>query len=680
VRRALLFVTLVGGLAQCSGSDVETACRDAQERLGYRVCVHSVPDVETWAGISLPAAAVDQSRATVYLVPARDDAPLPTVFVDAGAVDHGGPSLHFEFLTAAVPDYRFLDYDQYLELILDPGRREWFGGSLSEYVAAGRDPIFGFTIADWGDDPSATITCSQFNEVYDVLSERVRVGDVAVVPSNQLQRDTLASCGAPVHDPATALAYEVYSDATGCGTLRRFTLAELAVAEENAELGWQDVLVTDEAPLDIETVIAGIVTGTRQGELAHLNVRSAARGTPNCYVRGAYDLLAEHEGQLVELTCGATEATVAPISPEDAERCWDGFRPDPATIAPADVEWAELVALLDLPTADAAERSAGVSRFGAKGANLAVLYQRIDAALQLDGFLIPFRYYDEFMRTSGFAETLEGHLADPLFLTDGAARREQLAAVQAAMRDATCDPAVVDAIEAMVLETFGADDVMVRFRSSSNAEDALEFSGAGLYDSTSVCVADETDGDTVGPSRCDPDEPDERGVCRGLTKVWASLWNMEAYEERAWYGIDQRQVAMAVLVDTRIKDELANVVAFSGNPLAAGDQRYLVNAQIGELDVVSAASGVWPESDLLTIQEGAVADIERVRGSSELPDGQWVLDDERLQELGAALSEIVSVYPIDDVLGETDVVLLDTEWKIDSDGQLIVKQVRLFLE
>lgn len=52
---------------------------------------------------------------------------------------------------------------------------------------------------------------------------------------------------------------------------------------------------------------------------------------------------------------------------------------------------------------------------------------------------------------------------------------------------------------------------------------------------------------------------------------------------------------MGVLVDLRIDDELANIVAFTGKPNAAGDDRYLVNAQAGELDVVLPDPGSFPE-------------------------------------------------------------------------------------
>ncbi len=684
-------------------SQREAWCADAEARLGRRVCVHEVSDARRWSDITFAASAIDQERTTTYLVPARDDARAPPLFVDANAFEAPEQSLHFKFLTESVPDLELMQYEEYLELIgaspgpagFDPGLREWFAGNVTEYIIPGGDNLFGFGIWDRGTDPAATITCEQFLRVYEIVAGRLAIeGPVAAVPANDLQRQVLSSCSVCTHDPSLALDYEFYTQAKRCGTVRLYTLEELAAAETAAEFGWQDILVTDQAPLDIQTIIAGIVTGTRQGELSHLNVRSAARGTPNCYVKQAHELLARWDGQLVSLECGPSRAVVVPVTPEEAARCNEGLRPEPVEVVAADLNWSELVPLLELPTDTAEERRTGVGRFGSKGTNLAVLYQRIDPELQLTGFLIPAHYYDAFVRDNSwsvvldsgteritFAESIDRLLDDPAFLNDGAVRRDRLAALQAAMESAPCDRALVSAIEAAVRATYdGRDDVMVRFRSSSNAEDALRFNGAGLYDSTSVCLADENDGDASGPSRCDPDQTNERDVCRGLRRVWASLWNRKAFEERAWYGIDHRQVAMGILVNTRTKGELANIVAFSGNPLLRGDRRYLVNAQAGELDVVAAVPGVWPEKDLLTLENGSVTRIERARGSTELAEGEFVLDDARLRELGEALSTIVDVYPIDADLLPTVRVLLDTEWKLRSDGRLAIKQVRPFIE
>ncbi len=702
------FAVLCAGAAACgSGSDSgadaggrdgaanETTCADAEARLGHAVCVPEVKDRATWESITFELAAVDQARATTFLVPARSDARVPTtVFVDADAFETPEESLHYKFLTESFPELALLSYEEYLELTLDAGSREWFAGSVTEYVAADRDPVFGFTIWDRGEDAASAISCEQFRMLHAELAARIAIGEVAVVPAHALQRETLAGCDLPVHDPSVALDYEVYTRAKGCGTVRRYTLAELTVAARSAEFGWQDLLVTDEAPLDIETVIAGIVTGTRQGELSHLNVRSASRGTPNCYVKNAYALLAKWDGKLVEMECGAAGASVVAITPAEAERCNEGRRPDPVEVAPPDLAPTELVPLLELPTDSAEERRAGVARYGSKGTNLAVLYQRIDPALQLDGFLIPMHHYDAFMRSGrwsvdlgagpeelSFQATIERLLEDPEFRTDGALRRMRLEALQAAIGDAPCDPALIDALSEQIRATYGgAEDAMVRFRSSSNAEDTLGFNGAGLYDSTSVCLADDLDADDTGPSQCDPDQPSERGICRGLTHVWGSLWKLTAFEEREWYGIDHSAVAMGILVDTRTKDELANVVAFTGNPLLQGDRRYLINAQLGELDVVAAVPGVWPEKDLLTLEDGKVEKIERGRGSTELPDGEWVLDDAQLEELGARLAEIATVYPLDEMAPPTARVYLDTEWKLRADGHFVIKQVRPFME
>ena len=91
-------------------------------------------------------------------------------------------------------------------------------------------------------------------------------------------------------------------------------------------------------------------------------------------------------------------------------------------------------------------------------------------------------------------------------------------------------------------------EVRVRFRSSSNVEDAIEFNGAGLYESTQACVADDVDGDEDGPSICDATNNGERNLTRALRRVWSSLWNFRAYEERAFYQIPDALPAMGVAV------------------------------------------------------------------------------------------------------------------------------------
>lgn len=677
----MLLLALVACHPDPPGPFDETACADASARLGATVCLHEVHTRDEWETVAVDADVIDQIRTTKYLVPVDDTQVLPTVFVNANRY-----GLHYDFLVEAFPEaFGALTWDQYVAMIVDRSRRRYFGGDVAEYVDADGTRRFGFIVWDDPADPATTVTYEEVLAVWRDLSARFRLGALMFVPTSSNQRaaaETWTDAPFAVRGEDN-LAYEPYTQAVGYGTIRFVPLADLEAATAAASYGWQDVLVLDEAPFDVERVVSGTVTGTRQGALSHVNVRAAARGTPNCYLEDPFAALAAWEGALVRFQCGPTTWSIAEATPEEAEAFWDALRPAPVDVPAVDLSVTTPAPLLDVPTATAAERDTALARYGAKGTNLATLYQRVDPAWQLDGFLVPFSWYDTFVATNTwevdgetltFAETLDRWLADDTFVSDGAVRAERLGALRAAMEAAPVDPThlalLADAIEA----TWGGDTTMVRLRSSSNAEDGLAFSGAGLYDSASGCLADERDADTDGPSRCDADKRGERTLSDALRTVWASLWEVGAYEERAWYGIDQRAVAMAVLVNDQAEDEQANIVAFTGNPVA-DDPRWLVESQLGDLDVVAAEPGVWPEQVLLTVEDGAVTAIDRVTPSSEAAE---VLSDARLEALGALLWDIDAAFPIDGT-PPAGTLMLDTECKVLEDGRLVVKQVRPFL-
>ncbi len=679
---------ILAALLGCAGSGPvgTTPCEQVSAELGVLACVHDVPDAQTWASVSVPATVIDRDSETKYLFPAAPEAALPTLVVNTNAF-----SLHRELLAEGWPDlFPALTNEEYAILVTDPELRQYYSGEVFLLLGTG-EVTFGFTI--W-DDPARPETAPDYDatrSIYLDLVERLPA-PLTFVPNSSTQRANAALWNAdfPIHG-SDGVTYEAYTTGTGIGTLRLMSLTELEEASQDADFGYQDVLVLDEAPLDVERVISGSITGTRQGELSHLNVRSAARGTPNCYLSDPHAQLSAWEGQLVRLTCGESRWSVEAASQEEAEAWWAQLRPDPVSIPAIDPDTTALSDLLTLPTDTAGQRSAAVSRYGSKGTNLATLYQRIDREHQLDGFLVPFAWYERFMAENtwtvdlgdgpderSFAQTVEAWLADPDFLTDGSIRRERLGALQDAMRAGEPDPFLLWALSAKIVSIWGDDTTMVRFRSSSNAEDALTFSGAGLYASQSACVADQIDGDDDGPSLCDPDKDGEESLSEALTDVWASLWSVAAYEERDWYGIDHAAASMAVLVNTRSADEQANIVAFTGSP-TADDDRYVVNAQLGELAVVAAESGVFPEKTLLTVSRGSVVAIERVSASSETVGDQVVLSDDQLTQLGEVLAGIEADYPIDGEAPAGAVVLLDTEWKVLSDGRLVVKQVRPFV-
>jgi pyruvate,water dikinase len=662
-------------------------CGELSKTHDFLFCSHRISDEDTWAALSAPSSKFDQVTLTKYVMAADDTLPVPLSFMNVNI-----HPLHYDFLIAAFPEnFEGVSPVQYLHMATNGEARSLIVGDIALYFADGKT-FYGFTVLDDSANPELVIRFDQVRLLYRELSSRFTIGELTFVPETSAQIEMAKSSN--VNFPVARLAdieYEVYTVGEGFGTVRILDANGLQQAESSGLIGFQDILVLDEAPSDLERIVSGTVTGTRQGMLSHLNVRSNARGTPNCFVARPRVTLRKWEGQLVRMVCGQDALLIETATPEEAQAAWQALRPNPVVLRPVNTDFNELTPLLLIPTQSTEERLAAVDRFGAKAANLAVLYQRIDPALQLSGFSIPFYYYNQFMEQSrwdaptdsgtqelSFAQTLVVWLQEEDFTSNPTDRQSRLLALQSAMRDAEVDENLLDLLGRIILEVFGSDTVMVRFRSSSNAEDALTFSGAGLYNSTSACLADETDGDTAGPSQCDSDQSNERELSRALKKVWASLWNPAAYEERAWYGIDHLQTAMGILVNTRTKNEAANIVAFTGNPIT-GEPDYLINAQLGELDVVSSDPGIYPETSLLEMNGGEVSEIRRISASSQTVPGESVITDDLLRKLGVQLADIADRYPLDATVPAESVLFYDTEWKLTEVQELIIKQIRPFL-
>jgi hypothetical protein len=382
-----------------------------------------------------------------------------------------------------------------------------------------------------------------------------------------------------------------------------------------------------------------------------------------------------------------TYYSIRPATLAEAQAHWASTRPHVTPAAAPDFEPAEIVDLDAVPVGGPEERLRAVSRYGAKAAGLAVLRAVAPREQVVRGLGIPMGAYRRFMEDNAwpapvaegtvalsYAETIDRWLADEAFRTDPALRSVRLLALQQQMRaHGVVDPALLAAVRVAVGEAFGDQATMVRLRSSSNAEDSLEFNGAGLYASASGCPLDTNP--AASASFCGANEP--RLVDAALKEVWASLWGVAAFEEREYYQIDHRQVGMGVLVNPRFRDEAANGVAFTGNPSDPGDPRFTINVQIGEVPVVDGTPGVVAELDRVRLQGGEVVSIDREIPSSLVPAGRYVLDDAQVTVLATLLSRVAADYPIDGTPAPGTRVMLDTEFKLTTQG-LVLKQIRPF--
>ncbi len=653
---------------------------------GWRPEVRGTAD---WGALTIPAN--QGGRLGKFLLAAApggsaEDLPFAAAFQDVGRFP-----LHLDFLRAAFPErFGALDEEAYGGLAARRAtRRLWAGGLRTFGDAAGR-PVHGFDLYVDAADPAERPRLEEVRAVCRALGRAFRRRPLAYSPSQpEAIRDAAAwpplPCPLSFPQPAPDPGYTAYTLGETYGTVRVLAVEQLA----EAALSWQDIVVLDRAPTDLAQVVGAVLTGSVQGELSHLAVRLARRGTPNAYLAGAPEQLRALEGRLVRLTIGRDAWQVkGDVDPAEAQAFWERLRPAPLAVLPPDLSEDAVLPLEAL----AMREEGGLRLAGAKAANLARLGPLLPERHRATGLAIPFRHYDRFLRqnsirddaVSPLTRTLDLHLADLLadarFQTDPAWRAARLARLRAAMRDgdSLVPDETVAAIAAAIRSVFG-EGRMVRFRSSSNIEDGLIFSGAGLYDSTSVCVADGEDGDSQGPSRCAPAQPEERTIRRGLRRVWASLWSDRAVSERAWYGMDQSRAAMGILVSPAFLDEVAGGVAFTGNPLSPAADELVVNVQPGEASVVLPEPGAVPERDVLEVRGGRVARIRREQASSLLPPGAQVLSDVQLHRLGELLLQLRSRYPVNPEGQDPARIFLDLEFKLTPEGELVFKQVRPFL-
>jgi len=652
-------------------------------------------------------------RQTKFVIRASpgDSTLLPAVFQDVKV-----QPLHQVFLAEAFPDrFPALDAATYDALTGRRATRKYWSGVLTRFRDPG-GPIYGFNLLGaFGDDARELPTPQEVHEAFDTLAEAFLLRPLVYSPEAGPARDDAARWkdpGFPVRRETAASAerstspteaasdaeslraqdIEAYTAGVAFGRVRVLTEQAFAQLNERGGLSYQDILVLERAPRDIEGVVSGVVTAEKQGELSHLALRTARRGTPNAYVKSALSLHAPFDGKLARLEVQADGVTLTLATAQEvaaASRTRGGRTvaiPEPELTYGALDSLDEMI--LDGPVPPPA-------RYGGKASNFARLQRILGTPFDRyreRGFAIPVRYYAEFLRSSRVTSAMDPsrqvsaaewlhEIEDwPVFQADSELRFAALQHFREELETAgEVDGGLAVRIARRIEEVFGSSRVTVRLRSSSNIEDALEFNGAGLYSSTSACAADELDGDDLGPSECDAARPAERDLTRALRKVWASLWSFRAYEERAYYGLHQESSAMGMLVSEAYQDEKANGVAMTGNPQSPWDRRYVVTAQAGEASVVSPDPGVLAERTVLDVSGGVVSNIIRAQPSTLVPKDAQVLSDGELDELGLLLEHVDRSLPVELEGRRRADVLLDLEFKFDADGCLALKQVRTFL-
>ncbi|MFZ5481260.1 MAG: PEP/pyruvate-binding domain-containing protein [Myxococcota bacterium] len=418
---------------------------------------------------------------------------------------------------------------------------------------------------------------------------------------------------------------------------------------------YREIVVLDAVPNDI-SIVAGIVTAEFQTPLAHINVLSVNRGTPNMGLRDAQEReeLLALEGKWVELTVGAFDWSIREISEAEADAWWEANKPAPLVVQPMQLDETELrdvSDILDLDTVPLADAiAAAIPVYGAKATNYAALHDASQMGEPIPvqpGFAVPMYYYDQFMTDNGLWDRVDELMADPDW-ADPVQREEMLKDFKDELRSKPMRPEVVEAVIAKAAQMFPGESI--RFRSSTNSEDLGDFTGAGLYDSE---TGDPT---LVGDG--------EDTVEWAMKKVWAQVWNPRAYEEREYYSIVHLDVGMGLLVHANFPDEEANGVAITNNPFDTTglEPAFYVNAQEGGEDVVAPEPGVFADA-YLQYYYSPGQPIVYIQHSTLVDEGETVLTTAESYELAVALDAVHRFFQ--DAYGDRDWYAMDVEWKFD---------------
>jgi hypothetical protein len=453
--------------------------------------------------------------------------------------------------------------------------------------------------------------------------------------------------------------YQPLNEGETYGYLTRIPVESIA----DTRLGRRMIVLTNGVPNDIP-VVAGIITTDFQTPLAHINVLSRNRGTPNMALRNGWadTTLRFLEGKLVYLHVTLDSFSICQASLNEAELFWLKKEPStPVSLACND----STPGLCDIRDLD----HASISLAGAKAANFGEL-ARISVSgsapipLPEGAFAMPFYYYRSHCAAYGIDSMIERMLSDLEFQTDLGKREHMLAQVRDTIESSKLDAALLSAVEAKIRSL--SSYTSMRFRSSTNAEDLDEFNGAGLYGSFTGKLGD--------PSR---------SIESAVKKVWASLWNIRSVDERDYFRIDQRTVAMGILVHRSFPDELANGVAITKNIYNENLWGLTVNVQRGEVSVVDPPQGVISDQLIFyTMYENPFdTPVIEYLSHSSLTGGKPVLSEEHITELALHLSLIKTWFYLYVYKGwqltPYPSFAMDVEFKFDAPGgKLYIKQAR----
>lgn len=415
--------------------------------------------------------------------------------------------------------------------------------------------------------------------------------------------------------------------------------------------GTKDIVLYKSLPNALPRV-GGIITSIIQTPLSHVNLRAIQDGVPNAFIRDplSIDSIANLLDRYIYFKVEQDKYYIREASLAEVNKWFEAIRPSEGQIPPLDLSYTSILPLDDI-TFDMFDG------FGAKCANIATMRTfGFPEGTIPNGFGVPFYFYQEFMKYNGFFEQVEAMIDNEEFLFDRNLRNEILKDFRDEIKDADMPPWMLDELAAMHA-SFPAG-TSVRCRSSTNNEDLPGFNGAGLYTSKTQ-------------------HPHEGHISKSIKQVFASLWNLRAFDEREFYRVDHFKASMGVLCHPNYSDEKANGVGVSIDPIyQTKNTFYYLNSQVGEDLITNPGNTSVPEEILLDKVVTSEEDHIVIRRSNLIPEDETIMSGVYLDQMRDYLTVIHDEFAKLYEAVDNETFAMEIEYKITSEDQLIIKQAR----
>ena len=478
-----------------------------------------------------------------------------------------------------------------------------------------------------------------------------------IINSNrlQLQTDSLQQTIPTINtsDLYAGLTYQAISKSENDGILRFVS----NLKKELNLLKPTDIIVLNETPIFLPQV-AGIIVTEFQTPLSHLAILGQNRHIPIMAYTHAFSdtTLTNLNGKPISLNVTSDTFSIKLI-----EKIETKSYTQKEIKLKFNLEMDSIIPIQDLS-------KKSYKYVGNKANNFAILFR-----LSKNGhfktpesaFAIPFFYYHQ--HTS--KKTIQSQIDHLLLIKNKGISNDSIKALLKGIRKeilrAPINANLIYDIEKLTAQL--GDHTRFRFRSSTNAEDASGFSGAGIYTSKTGII-----------------NSSQKPIDVAIKKVWASLWSYSAFMEREYYHINHSHAFMGILAHRSFPNEEVNGVAITKNLYRENSYGFVINTQLGNENVVKPKPGVicdqficYPTSLNNMYDENNTIEIITV---SSLSNGNLLMKPDEILNLANQLEKIKKHFYYSPYKGgEYMDFAMDIEFKLNGESrQLYIKQARIF--